>query len=724
MNSFRLALVTWNVGGAQPGIVPGTTSLLNSSRHADIVVVGLQEVAVGTRGWKTELIKALGPSWVYIGGESYAGMRLKAFCRLNNGRPIVAVTPGTMRVGVGFGDRWPNKGAVAVDMRFGTTCRVAFVVAHLAANEDQVRGRADDWRAILRRLDRDQFLGYSTEPSVVVPLFHQYDHVFVLGDLNYRIVPPQMDRDTRIRWVEHRVSKKDWASLAAVDQLNKERLSGKVFANFQEAPIDFPPTFKIDPKTGQYSGNRVPSYCDRILWHSLPSFTDLVQCMRYQPLQEFKQSDHLPLYGEFNLKVPIILSIPRPILSSKGIRVVLEFMLVRFSKKLSKTAQRDSLDEPPTSMRHIDGRDGFRMPSLEDGAWKDTASDEKTRYDHELGFFLFDENGEDSDEDFGDEAGDDGEASSCYSSSSDSEEDNHNPEGYSCEVASDRKILEKKSLDQDFVENNAFGSRETEQSAVHGYNVKLLSSYLHKVESDTSSTSPKLKITGTADGTKYCSGRANVTSSPVRNAQSRQRGVVHRRPLRKDIGPRKRDSLSEQVVPIEGKQKTKKRSRLNGMRMEVHGQGLFLKQGRIYEVGIPKRKNGKRERIGDSLPVIPLAPLSSLKDLEYRHVLVEFARMKSRVGTSGVLPLKPLLPYIGKPYAFELNLTKYGMPDGMLEACVQLTVSDCGHWLDSQGRVVRLFDGSPAKKYRGPLRVRQRTRARSKPDTGRWRGPL
>lgn len=151
---------------------------------------------------------------------------------------------------------------------------------------------------------------------------------------------------------------------------------------------------------------------------------------------------------------------------------------------------------------------------------------------------------------------------------------------------------------------------------------------------------------------------------------------------------------------------------LNKVRMEVHGNGLFLKQDRVYSISIPKRRNGQRERSGEALPVIPLAPVHDLKDLEFGHVLIEFAKKKSRVGTSGALPMRELLEYVGRPYAFEMPLTKYGQPVGMLEACVQLTTRAGGCWVDSSGRVVRDEDGGSPRNYTGNLPVRARTNAR------------
>ena len=121
---------------------------------------------------------------------------------------------------------------------------------------------------------------------------------FWLGDLNYRIDRSIIDGKKRNQ--EHHVDevlalvkRKDWAALAATDQLRQEMRRGTVFADWQEAALTFAPTFKLtmkyddssSPHLGEkaeegsgkaakavvsrrraYSRKRIPSYTDRIIW--------------------------------------------------------------------------------------------------------------------------------------------------------------------------------------------------------------------------------------------------------------------------------------------------------------------------------------------------------------------------------------------------------------------------------------------------------------------------
>ena len=49
------------------------------------------------------------------------------------------------------------------------------------------------------------------------------------------------------------VERGDFATLLAADQLAHERQLGNAFADFEEAPIAFPPTFKVS--CGLHQGN-------------------------------------------------------------------------------------------------------------------------------------------------------------------------------------------------------------------------------------------------------------------------------------------------------------------------------------------------------------------------------------------------------------------------------------------------------------------------------------
>lgn len=60
-------------------------------------------------------------------------------------------------------------------------------------------------------------------------------------------------------------------ALWEADQLRHSQRAGDVLARFSEGQYSFPPTFKVLRQRGaHYKQQRIPSYCDRILWRSMP----------------------------------------------------------------------------------------------------------------------------------------------------------------------------------------------------------------------------------------------------------------------------------------------------------------------------------------------------------------------------------------------------------------------------------------------------------------------
>ena len=71
--------------------------------------------------------------------------------------------------------------------------------------------------------------------------------------------------------VERLIEQQQWASLLAADQLNTCKAKGEAFVGFEEGAATFAPTFKVERQVGtRYKTQRIPSYCDRVLWKSMP----------------------------------------------------------------------------------------------------------------------------------------------------------------------------------------------------------------------------------------------------------------------------------------------------------------------------------------------------------------------------------------------------------------------------------------------------------------------
>jgi phosphatidylinositol-bisphosphatase len=126
-----------------------------------------------------------------------------------------------------------------------------------------------------------------------------HDHIFFLGDFNYRLNIPRVQ-------VEQFVKNENYKQLIEYDQLKKEHTEERVFREFNEGQIHFPPTYKYDIGSDEYDTSekaRTPSYTDRILWRSL--FPDVQTKQLYYGRAEVKTSDHRPVSAMFDVDIEI-----------------------------------------------------------------------------------------------------------------------------------------------------------------------------------------------------------------------------------------------------------------------------------------------------------------------------------------------------------------------------------------------------------------------------------
>ena len=100
--------------------------------------------------------------------------------------------------------------------------------------------------------------------------------------------------------VLHLSEKGAFDELRVLDQLNIERKAGHAFNDFEEGPLNFPPTYKYQPGTDIYEQRpdkklRAPAWCDRILW--LAQVPEHVQQLTYGRSERPNVSDHKPVYS-------------------------------------------------------------------------------------------------------------------------------------------------------------------------------------------------------------------------------------------------------------------------------------------------------------------------------------------------------------------------------------------------------------------------------------------
>lgn len=299
--------------------------------------------ALGNR-FNSRVAACVGDEYVAVARQHLMEIKLQVFVHRRIKDRVLKTK--TVTEATGIGHVVGNKGAVAVKLTVDDTT-LCFVSSHLAAHEGAkfLRERNAQAQEILRSIER------------AVPALHSFDHVFWMGDLNYRldltrVVPEAADwpHARKWKWVRRRIAMGDYEDLLKADELIGEMQSNNcVFGRFVEGPLEFLPTFKVhrdreDTLTSavaeasspgasaedvsaasaavmaMYQKERVPSFCDRVLWHSLPVHRKHAVLLEYNAVPSIITSDHKPVYAVFELTVPRPLTkypLPPPLSSIK-----------------------------------------------------------------------------------------------------------------------------------------------------------------------------------------------------------------------------------------------------------------------------------------------------------------------------------------------------------------------------------------------------------------------
>jgi len=325
----------------------------------------------------------LGPEYSLVKESELAQMRLFVIIKKRHLHAIRDLQYASTTTGVG--NIAPNKGGVIVSLRlYGL--RFAWISCHLTAHRKSknVKSRNECLANIFQQMDKKVGTnGYL--------LTSQFDHVFLLGDLNYRVNLALLDseeidrmnsesnqlcahstihdfstlaqnvsqqimeeevfgvndedddeasdvEDDPASWqvsttihgasvlgvpekryqeehgadasmaewnlVSQLIFDEKWSTLMKGDQLINEMSNRRVLTNFEEGCYDFAPTFKVTRNPNcSYVAKRCPSYCDRILWHSVPGRRSRLKQVDLRACPLVSSSDHKPVASTFVIDV-------------------------------------------------------------------------------------------------------------------------------------------------------------------------------------------------------------------------------------------------------------------------------------------------------------------------------------------------------------------------------------------------------------------------------------
>lgn len=113
--------------------------------------------------------------------------------------------------------------------------------------------------------------------------------------------------------IKYLMARRDWKQLKDNDELVREMSAGRVFAGFADS-LDWQadvggrgmiPTFKMQrKKIWSQLSQRVPSFCDRILYRSAPGAAECLELDSFAAAPSLVTSDHKPVSARFKLTIP------------------------------------------------------------------------------------------------------------------------------------------------------------------------------------------------------------------------------------------------------------------------------------------------------------------------------------------------------------------------------------------------------------------------------------
>jgi hypothetical protein len=242
--------MTWNLAGID---VPSDLGLLfnaNSLEGVDIFSVGCQECSIfKIKDWQRHL-KTLMSYYGYSEVASIEMLQMFIIVFAKNDLTPFIENVEVNKQPMGFAKVLGNKGGIIISFKFIGYC-LLFVNCHLAPKPYKVLERNKHAKTLVKSIRIGDKL---TDFDVMA------EYLFWEGDLNYRV-------DYNYEEVITEIGNNNIRLLLGKDQLLRQKQQNEVFYDFQEAQINFFPTYRRIKGTEEYSNkkNQSPSWCDRVM---------------------------------------------------------------------------------------------------------------------------------------------------------------------------------------------------------------------------------------------------------------------------------------------------------------------------------------------------------------------------------------------------------------------------------------------------------------------------
>ncbi|XP_052089119.1 inositol polyphosphate 5-phosphatase OCRL-like [Mytilus californianus] len=299
ISKLKIFVGTWNTNGQSPPISIAQW-LQVDPEPPDIYAIGFQELDLSNQAhifsdspkeseWQHAVKNCLHPKGRYrkVKLVRLVGVMLIVYVLEKHSSKVHFIDSDTVATGImGI---MGNKGGVGVRFTIESTS-ICFLCSHLAAHQDELERRNQDYRDISSKMRFKQFV-----PPLTID---EHELVFWLGDLNYRLNDLDIDK------VKTMIQNSKLQDLMSYDQLHRQLGRTDVFKGYSEAEIKFKPTYKYDINSDDWDSSeksRPPAWCDRILYKG-GGITSLKY--RYHP--ELKISDHKPVSDLFDVEVRVV----------------------------------------------------------------------------------------------------------------------------------------------------------------------------------------------------------------------------------------------------------------------------------------------------------------------------------------------------------------------------------------------------------------------------------
>jgi phosphatidylinositol-bisphosphatase len=303
---LRIRCCSWNLNGTGVSEQDPIASLVAPDGvWADVIAVGVQE-CVPLSPWNvvfddhlripdvhTRLtarlsgaFEASGRSYVKVATVGLVGLFIVVFVR----QDLEVSQVECDRIKTGAFGTFGNKGGVCI--RFTVAhWALCFINVHLDAGLKKAVDRMNHLMEILRdafqershdghlRQRKSAFNFFRNSSEHVMEVCHA---TMIFGDFNFRLELPHNQQ-----WPVGEFS--DW--LQFDEWVNAQ---DHVSWDLDEGKIEFRPTYRYERKSSKLDRKRIPAWCDRVLYNSMP-FID-VKVLDYRAILEMRNtSDHLPV---------------------------------------------------------------------------------------------------------------------------------------------------------------------------------------------------------------------------------------------------------------------------------------------------------------------------------------------------------------------------------------------------------------------------------------------